>query len=165
MTTVVFTDEAMPEDVTLIDVDADGDGGVVAWTEENGTVMKVSSQIKGVKVQAAKNSREMFCYKSKIQTIDFTNLDTINVTSMGSMFHNCRNLTSLDVSSFDTSKVTNMQQMFANCSGLTSLTTGATFQFVGTNYSLPGTWRNTAGETFTIGTFPSNLADTYTRVS
>ena len=38
-TKVVFTDEAMPASATLIDVDADGDGGVVAWME--GTVMKV----------------------------------------------------------------------------------------------------------------------------
>ena len=120
-TTVVFTDEIIPADAALIDVDADEDGGVVAWTEENGTVMKVSTQIKGVKVQAAKDSTSMFSDKSKIQTIDFTNLDTTKVTSMGLMFSGCRGLTNLDVSSLDTSQVTRMDGMFKNCSRLTSL--------------------------------------------
>ena len=33
------------------------------------------------------------------------------------------------------------------------------------SYNLSGTWQNTAGETFTRGTFPSNVADTYTKIS
>ena len=121
VTTVVFTDEMMPADATLIDVDADGDGGVVAWTEENETIMKVSSQIKGVKVQAVKDSSRMFYNKTKIQTIDFTNFDTSPMTSMEYMFYGCSKLTSLDVSLFDTSQVTGMSNMFQNCRGLTSL--------------------------------------------
>ena len=40
---VVFTDEPMPVSATLIDVDADEDGGVVAWMDD--TTMKVSTQI------------------------------------------------------------------------------------------------------------------------
>ena len=190
-TTVVFTDEVMPADATLIDVDADGDGGVVAWTEEDATVMKISTQIAGVKVQAAQNSTGMFYDKSKLQTIDFTNLDTSKVEYMGSMFNSCNGLTSLDLSPLDTSKVTDMRYMFSGCSGLTSLdlslldtskvtnmgdmfygcsgltslTTGSNFRFVGPYYSLPGTWQNSAGETFTSGNFPSNMADTYTKVS
>ena len=190
-TTVVFTDEVMPADATLIDVDADGDGGVVAWTEKNGTVMKVSTQITGAKVQAAQNSTSMFYNKSKLQTIDFTNLDTANVRNMNSMFYGCSGLTSLDLSPLDTSKVTDMkymfsgcsgltsldlspldtskvmsmESMFSNCSGLTTFITGSNFKFVGTRYTLPGTWQNTTGETFTSGNFPSNVADTYTKVS
>ena len=124
-TTVVFTDEVMPADATLINVDADGDGGVVAWTEADETIMKVSTQIKGVKVQAAKHSTSMFEKKSKIQIIDFTNLDTVNVTSMFSMFMNCSGLMSLNVSSFDTSNVTSMTQMFYGCSKLTNLDVSA----------------------------------------
>ena len=120
-TTVVFTDEVMPADAALIDVDADGDGGVVAWAEENGTIMKVSTQIKGIKVQAAKDSSYMFDDKSKIQTIDFTNLDTTNMTNMHCMFSGCSGLTSLDLSSFDTSEVTDMGSMFENCNSLTNL--------------------------------------------
>ena len=49
-TSVVFTDETMPASAVLIDVDADGDGGAVAWMDD--TTMKVSTQIKGLKAQA-----------------------------------------------------------------------------------------------------------------
>ena len=62
-----------------------------------------------------------------------------------------------------------MNLAFQGCSSLTSLTTGTTFKFVGTNYYLPGTWQNTAGETFNgnggTANFPSNVADTYTKIS
>lgn len=34
-----------------------------------------------------------------------------------------------------------------------------------TSYNLSGTWQNTAGETFTRGMFPSNVTDTYTKIS
>ena len=321
-TEVIFTDEVKPKEKEVIDVDANGDGGVVAWLNDDaGTVMKVSTQIPGMKVQAAKNSRDMFYYKNKLQKIDFkmldtqdvrnmermfqgcsdlksldltplntqnvtsmanmfsscvsltsldltplntqnvtsmanmfsscvsltsldltplntqnvtnmanmfsscvsltsldlasldtqevtdmrgmfsscyrltsldlTLLDTQNVTNMSGMFQYCSGLTSLDLSSLntqnvtsmsyifydcscltnldlthlDTSKVTSMYFLFYDCSALTSLTTGTTFKFVGIDYSLPGTWQNTSGKTFTTGTFPSNVADTYTKVS
>lgn len=50
-TSVEFSDEIMPASTPLIDVDADGDGSVVAWMD--GTVMIVSSQIPGQNVIAA----------------------------------------------------------------------------------------------------------------
>ena len=191
VTEIFFTDEIKPEGVSVIDVDADGDGGVIAWTENSGTIMKVSTQIKGMKVQAAKNSRAMFHKKDKLTNIDFTmfnmqnvtnmgymfdgcsgltaldltSFNTANVTSMDYMFFGCKSLTSLDLTSFNTAKVTEMNSMFYYCNGLTTIKTGATFKFIGAYYSLSGTWRNTAGETFTSGSFPSNVADTYTKVS
>ena len=243
VTEVIFTDEIKPASAEVIDVDTDGDGGVIAWTENDGTVMKVSTQIKGIKVQAAMNSGSMFNSKSNIKKIDLkmldtsnvtdmnwmfsycrsltsldltgwdtsnvtsmssmfygcsvltsldltpldtskvtnmnsmfsicsgltsldlTPLDTSNVTSMVEMFHYCSGLTSLDLTPLDTSKVTNMYQMFYDCDGLTSITTGPKFKFVDTDYCLFGTWQNTTGETFTSGTFPSNVADTYTKIS
>ena len=114
---------------------------------------------------AAKNMSSMFDGCKKLTNIDLSKVNTKNVTSLNGMFNDCNNLKSLDLSSFDTSNVTDMVYMFCNCSALTSLTTGTTFKFVGTNYSLLGTWQNTSGETFTSGTFPSNVADTYTKVS
>lgn len=169
VTEIIFTDEMKPVEAEIIDVDADGDGGVVAWTESNDTVMKVSTQVKGVKVQSAKNSGYMFSYRSKLTNIDFSMFDTQNVTNMGDMFHGCSGLTSLDLSSFDTQNVTDMTRMFYGCSGLATLKTGTSFKFVGTNYNLSGTWQNTAGETFNgnnnTANFPSNVADTYTKVS
>lgn len=195
VTEIFFTDEIKPERASIIDVDADGDGMVVAWTENDGTVMKVSTQIKGMKVQAPKDSGYMFYNRNNVKTIDLTNLDTVSVTSMSRMFQDCSGLTALDLSSFDTQNVAGMGYMFRGCSGLTaldlssfdtqkvmdmdsmfhlcgnlaSLTTGQNFKFVGTNYRLDGTWQNTADETFNgnsgTANFPSNIADTYTKIS
>ena len=58
---------------------------------------------------------------SYFTTVDLSNLDTSNYTSMNSMFSGCSSLKSLDVSNLDTSKVTNMGRMFNNCRSLTSL--------------------------------------------
>ena len=122
VTEIVFTDEVKPKDKATIDVDADGDGGVVAWLDDDaGAIMKVSTQIPGVKVQAAKHSENMFFNRSKLQKIDFKMLDTQNVTDMCSMFNGCSGLTSLDLTPLDTQNVTDMSGMFYKCSGLTSL--------------------------------------------
>lgn len=191
VTEIFFTDEIKPAGAEIIDVDADGDGGVVAWTENDGAVMKISTQIKGMKGQAAKDSGYMFANRSKLTNIDLSMLDTTNVinmsymfrdcsgltaldlspldtqnvTSMSGLFQYCSSLTALDLSTLNTQKVTSMNYMFRKCSGLTILTTGQNFKFVGTGYYLSGTWQNTAGETFTSGNFPSNVADTYTKIS
>ena len=118
---------------------------------------------------AAKNMSSIFDDCKKLTNIDLSKVNTKNVTSLNGMFNNCNNLKSLDLSSFDTSNVTDMVYMFCNCSALTSLTTGTTFKFVGTRYGLSGTWQNTAGETFNgnynTANFPSNVADTYTKIS
>jgi len=116
VTEVIFTDGAKPKTQETIDVDADGDGGVVAWLDDDaGTVMKVSTQIPGTKVQAATDSGYMFSNRSKLQKIDFKMLDTQNVTDMCSMFNGCSGLTSLDLTPLDTQNVTNMGYMFAGC--------------------------------------------------
>ncbi|MBO7463566.1 MAG: InlB B-repeat-containing protein, partial [Bacteroidales bacterium] len=59
---------------------------------------------------------------SKLEYIvGLDNLNTSQVTSMDSMFEECRSLTTLDLSSFDTRKVTDMEQMFLNCKNLTTI--------------------------------------------
>ena len=115
---IFFTDETKPEIASVIDVDADGDGGVVAWTENNDTVMKVSTQIKGVKIQAAKDSSNMFYEKSNIKNINFENFNTSNATNMGYMFAGCSSLLELDLQSFDTQKAYTMRSMFRKCTNL-----------------------------------------------
>ena len=107
----------------------------------------------------------MFYCCSGLTALDLSSFDTQNVTNMYEMFYDCSGLTALDLSSFDTQKVTSISDMFYWCNSLTILTTGPNFKFVGTNYNLSGTWQNTAGETFTAGNFPSNVADTYTKIS
>ena len=122
VTEIIFTDETKPKTKEAIDVDADGDGGVVAWLDDNaGTVMKVSTQFPGIKVQAAKDSSMMFYNRNKLQKIDFKMLDTQNVTDMSYMFENCEELRTLDLTLLNTQNVTKMQEMFYNCNKLLSL--------------------------------------------
>lgn len=116
VTSIIFTDEEMPADAELIDVDEDGDEGVVAWVE-NG-VMKVSTQIEEIEIRFNASSSSMFTTKKNLVNITFDNIDTSNVTAMGYMFVECSSLTSLDLSNFNTSKVTGMTGMFWNCSNL-----------------------------------------------
>ena len=118
-TSVVFTDEVMPSDATMIDVDEDGDGGVVGWLD--GTVFKVSTQKSGQKVVANADASAMFSECSNLTTLDLSGFDTSNVTDMCGMFFNCSGLTTLDLSGFDTSNVMDMRVMFHGCSGLTTL--------------------------------------------
>ena len=118
-TSVVFTDEIIPISATLIDVDEDGDGGVVAWMD--GAVMKVSTQTPGKQVIAATSCQEMFKIKSNLISIDFNNLGTSNVINMSGMFEGCTRLTALDLTPLDTQNVTDMSHMFLACIGLTNL--------------------------------------------
>ena len=57
---------------------------------------------------------------SELEDLDFTNLDTSDVTTMGFMFDRC-SITSLDLSGFDTSNVINMDGMFYYCANLIDL--------------------------------------------
>jgi surface protein len=65
--------------------------------------------------------RDMFSSCSKLTSLDVSNFNTSNVTTMSSMFYNTSNLTQLDVSNFNTSNVTTMYNMFYNTSNLTQL--------------------------------------------
>ena len=73
------------------------------------------------------NARPTSCYKwfdgctnlTQIEGIE--NLNTEEVTNMGSMFSGCYDLTQLDLSNFDTQNVENMSDMFVSCLDLKSL--------------------------------------------
>jgi len=67
------------------------------------------------------NSSSMFYFMTGLTSIDFSNFDTSNVTTMSSMFVGCSGLSSLNLSGFNTSKVTTMSSMFSACSKLTGL--------------------------------------------
>lgn len=119
---IIFTDEEMPENVdksNIIDVDTDGDKGVVAWKDK--TTMKVSSQIEGVNINFNSNSGSMFADKTSLSAISFNNIDTSSTAIMSFMFGGCKNLISLDLKAFDTSKVNIMSGMFYECNNLTAL--------------------------------------------
>ena len=69
----------------------------------------------------AKPMNFMFMKMTALASINFSNLDTSEVTGMAGTFTGCKSLTSLDLSSFDTSNVTSMNGMFTACSGLTTI--------------------------------------------
>lgn len=142
---VQFVYEKAPEGADLIDVDNDGDGGVVGWLD--GTVFKVSTQIDGVKAIANEKCDYMFRNQTGLTSISMEALDTSktttaiymflncssmtdldlgefntsNMTNIGAMFQKCKNLASIDVSRFDTSKVTNIGELFSGCEKLESI--------------------------------------------
>lgn len=53
--------------------------------------------------------------------VNFKNLKTDNVTTMASMFQDCKSLTTLDAKTLNTQNVTDMRDMFAGCENLTAL--------------------------------------------
>ena len=58
------------------------------------------------------NSKGMFQWFTKMETIDLAGFDTSEVTSMNTMFYTMSSLKNIDVSGFNTSKVTDMYAMF-----------------------------------------------------
>ena len=57
----------------------------------------------------------MFDNCEKLESIDFSGLDTSSVTDMSLMFGGCSRLASIDPSHIDTSSVTSMSNMFWGC--------------------------------------------------
>ena len=190
VTSIIFTDIKMPDDATLIDVDDDGDGGVVAWLDTtDNTKMYISTQKEGVKVEGNSNIQKMF-YGKKLTSLDLSNFDTSNVTNMGNMFGRCSvtsldlskwdtsnvtdmnnmfnscDVTSLDLSNFDTSNVTDMSNMFGNNKKLYTIKVGDKFKWIGTlaELGLPFQYTDETGTMYDYSdTFPSNVAHTYTQ--
>lgn len=72
------------------------------------------AQVKSVSVSAknVQTTHIWFQDFENLETVDFSEFDTSQVTDMSLMFSNCYSLKSLDLSEFDTSKVTDMSQMF-----------------------------------------------------
>ena len=59
--------------------------------------------------------------RDKLKTLDLSEFDTSQVTSMIEAFYQCSNLTSIDLTNVNTSKVTNMEMMFYRCGKLESV--------------------------------------------
>ncbi len=62
-----------------------------------------------------------------LETIEFLDIDTSNVTSMLAMFNGDASLTEIDLSLFNTKNVVNMNAMFNGLSSLTTLNLGDNF--------------------------------------
>lgn len=85
-----------------------------------------SEKIKSVraigKVVLPESIRDLFCNCSNLQSINFENFDSSNVTDMDSMFYGCKSLNTISLVGLDTSKVQNMQEMFYGCENLAVVT-------------------------------------------
>ena len=77
--------------------------------------------IENLNTEEVTNMGSMFYACYDLTSLDLSNFDTQNVENMSDMFASCLDLKSLNVSNFDTQKVKNMSDMFYNCYSLTSL--------------------------------------------
>ena len=77
----------------------------------------------GKKVVAPSVSRYLCATTTSmgVTSVDFSGIDTSQVTDMSYMFLNCWGLKKLDLTAFDTSSVTNMSCMFCGCAWLESV--------------------------------------------
>ena len=78
--------------------------------------------IENLNTSEVTNMGSMFANCVALSSIDLSHFNTAKVTDMESMFQNCTGLTTLDLSNFDTSNVTNMIKMFYGCTALNTLT-------------------------------------------
>ncbi len=67
------------------------------------------------------SANRLFDYLSMVVNLNITDLNTNDITDMGFMFNECRNLSSIDLSNMDTTGVTDMSYMFNQCHELTSI--------------------------------------------
>ena len=95
-----------------------GSSGSVPWAACQNEVKTVAMADEGV---APRSTAMWFSNMTALESADLTKLHTSNVTSMHSMFYDCKALTELSLSSFNTGKVTYMRNMFKGCSALTTL--------------------------------------------
>lgn len=65
------------------------------------------------------NMEQVFYNCTKLKSLDLTNINTSNVTTLYGMFYNCRSLTELDLTHMNTSNVTTLYSMFGDCEALT----------------------------------------------
>ena len=77
--------------------------------------------IENLNTKEVTNMGSMFSGCYDLTQLDLSNFNTQNVEDMSDMFVSCMNLKSLNVSNFDTQKVKDMNDMFYNCNSLTSL--------------------------------------------
>ena len=121
-TSVVFTKSVIPSNkISSATIVSTEDSDVNAYMYLDGDTIYVSPEEDNTIIYANEDCSYMFNDCHKLISLDLSNFNTSNVTSMSYMFSSCNALTSLDVSNFNTSNVTNMSEMFNYCNKLTSL--------------------------------------------
>ena len=95
--------------------------GIVAFVsaaDSNGLVDVTVGSVDGVVYTGTSTN---FHGLTKLESIDFTNLDTTYLTTMNSFLLYANNLTTLDITSLNTSRVGNMYRAFKNLYKITSI--------------------------------------------
>ena len=120
---------------TQVSVGATTSAGTPAFVSGTAGVVNITAYVKAnssdstkydvifyspVTIYAPVNSSYLFSELTALNSINFGNFNTSNVTNMSYMFWSCTILTTLNVSNFNTSNVTDMSYMFC-CDSLTSL--------------------------------------------
>ena len=112
-------------------------GGVLAWVIPNNNDNTKYDLYIGAKdgVIANKDSSFLFYNFQNVKEINFNdNYDTSNSADMSKMFHNCISLVSLDLSNFDTRNVTSMYAMFCMWNNDNFLQNSLNFIIFGENF-------------------------------
>lgn len=95
-----------------------------------------SIDLSNLNTSNATSMNSMFYHCSSLASVNLSNLNTINVTDMSFLFTNCSSLTNLDLSSFDTINVTDMQEMFNGCYNLEHIYVSNSFIITQVIYSI-----------------------------
>ena len=112
--------ENVPNGAVMWDASIEGNYAITGWAvddDQNG-LKEVYVGANNGKISFPANMSAAFYYYGALKSIDFSNVDTSNVTNMYQMFYYCYALTDVNFSEFDTSNVTNMGYMFIYCSAL-----------------------------------------------
>ena len=88
------------------------------------------------------NSKVMFQWFTRVESLDFSHIDTSEVDTMHGMFYWMQNLKTINFGNFNTSKVTDMTAMFGCTFSLTELDLSSfdTSKVTGMNYMFHGTY-------------------------
>ncbi len=112
--------ENVPSGVTSWDASAEGNNTITGWyvdSDGNGFNELYIGADDG-RITLPENCYRLFYSYSSLKSIDFSNIDTSQVTNMSEMFYYSYNLIELDLSNFDTSNVTNAYSMFYQMTGI-----------------------------------------------
>ena len=123
----------------------------VPWTKDH---KKEITTVNFVDSIQPNNTGYWFYNLSNLTTVNAKNLDTSNVTSMRTMFSQCKNLQTIEgVSDWITSSVTDMRKTFKDCSNLTAdcsswdvgaVTQRSEFATNASGVTLPSAWSSQA---------------------
>lgn len=103
----------------ITDVSEMMDGSVLIWRSDADKCIYWWSSTGKMKLPS--DAQKMFYSKSYLTSIDLTNIDFSDVTTVFGIFASCSRLTSVDVSLINSSKLVNIKSMFENCSAITSV--------------------------------------------